>query len=295
MKRSYSKIRKNVVESAKGTFWVSYFALSDSERQEVLTSNIVTAEFYENIFDEHEISQTEKHGLIRSLLLQVPVRSTQQTMPLAIIKTKASWITIAAKDIPYIANTKMKLDTKDLFLSELGFLIEEEYERVLKHIAKKVRQKKRSLVSLHERDILDLVEIEDELNTLLTSLVPNINVYDRLLKGKFLPLSVELKESLEDVQLDARQNAERAKVLLKTVQNIRNAYSAILTNKLNQVMKVLTVTTILIAIPTLFASVYGMNIDLPWQHSPSILVMLLLVCALMVLLVVLVFKLKKWV
>ena len=55
---------------------------------------------------------------------------------------------------------------------------------------------------------------------------------------------------------------------IKSIINIREAYSAISSNNLNQTMKILTVATVVIALPNLFYGMYGMNVPLPLQHEP---------------------------
>jgi magnesium transporter len=103
----------------------------------------------------------------------------------------------------------------------------------------------------------------------LSALIPTNATLRRLLLGRYMPLFEEDQDIVEDLLLNNEQSIEACNSNLKSVANIRDAYSSISANNLNRTIKILTIATVMIAIPNLFFSMYGMNIDLPFQHHPS--------------------------
>ena len=83
-------------------------------------------------------------------------------------------------------------------------------------------------------------------------------------------------ELVEDLSLSNRQLIEIAKSNLKNIVNVREAYSTIMTNNLNKTMKTLTSITVILTIPTIVASFFGMNVDLPFDNHPLAYVFILL-------------------
>jgi len=94
-----------------------------------------------------------------------------------------------------------------------------------------------------------------------------------------LELYEDDRDLVEDIQLENQQIVESAKANLKTIQNIRSSYTAIVTNNLNGVIKLLTSLTIILTIPTILGSLYGMNVPLPFSESPHAFSTIALVAA----------------
>ena len=91
-------------------------------------------------------------------------------------------------------------------------------------------------------------------------------IYERIMKkAKFFEAD---KEIIEDLMVEANQGFDLCKSSLKTISNIRDYYLVILSNKLNRIITVLTIFTILISIPAAISGIYGMNIALPLQKNP---------------------------
>jgi magnesium transporter len=88
------------------------------------------------------------------------------------------------------------------------------------------------------------------------------------LRGKYIPIYDKDRDVVEDLVMDSKQTLELSGSGLKSIKNIREAYSAIISNDLNRVMKILTITTILLTVPTIVSSIFGMNVILPWAQDP---------------------------
>ena len=90
----------------------------------------------------------------------------------------------------------------------------------------------------------------------------------RLSASKKFKISSDDRDLLEDVWVEYRQAIEMANVYSNILSNMLNAFSSLISNKLNTVMKFLASITLVLMLPNLVASVYGMNIPLPFQESP---------------------------
>jgi len=148
--------------------------------------------------------------------------------------------------------------------------IVEQYDAFINSTSKQIKLI-RSRLRGHEisnQDFIDFVVIEDELNEFLAALMPTNATLRRLMRGRYIPLFEEDQDIIEDLLLNNEQSIEACSSNIKSIVNIREAYSSISSNNLNRTMKRLTVVTVLVMLPSMFYGMYGMNIDLPYQHEP---------------------------
>ena len=108
--------------------------------------------------------------------------------------------------------------------------------------------------------------IEDELNEFLSALRPNNAALRRLLLGR--KLDEDDKDLVEDVLLANEQSIEQCNSNIKSIVGVRDAHRSASDNSLNQTMKLLTLATLVVAIPNMFFGLYGMNVDTPFRDSP---------------------------
>lgn len=96
-----------------------------------------------------------------------------------------------------------------------------------------------------------------------------IEIYKKTIKD-LKPNKIENieKDIIEDLFMDSKQTLEISRVGLRSIKNIREAYSAILANELNKAIKLLIAATIVLTIPAIVASIFGMNVKLPLENSP---------------------------
>jgi len=142
------------------------------------------------------------------------------------------------------------------------------YSFYLHDINKKVRSSAIKFEKIDNKDIIRFVQYENILNDFLSALIPNNAILHNLLSGKFLKFEEEYNDLVEDITLNTGEIIELSKSTLKVMVNIREAYSTIITNNLNRIIKLLTSLTVLLAIPTMISSLYGMNVILPFQDNP---------------------------
>lgn len=121
--------------------------------------------------------------------------------------------------------------------------------------------------SMRNKELIKLLELEKSLVFFTTSLKSNEVVMEKLLRGKFLKLYDEDQDLLEDVIIENKQAIEMANIYSSILSGMMDAFASVISNNLNVVMKFLTSVTIVMAIPTMISSFFGMNVNLPFQSS----------------------------
>ena len=121
--------------------------------------------------------------------------------------------------------------------------------------------------SMKNKELLKLLSLEKSLVYFTTSLKSNELVMERTLRGKIIKLYEDDEDILEDAITENKQAIEMAKIYSDILNGTMDAYASIISNNLNGVMKFLTSITIVLAIPTMISSFWGMNVNLPFQDS----------------------------
>lgn len=93
-------------------------------------------------------------------------------------------------------------------------------------------------------------------------------VLERLLRGRYIKLYEEDQDILEDAIIENEQAIEMANIYTTIMNGMMDAFSSVISNNLNNVMKFLTSVTIVLSVPTIVFSFYGMNVHLPFASSP---------------------------
>ena len=115
-------------------------------------------------------------------------------------------------------------------------------------------------------EIFDLLSLQKSLVYFTTSLRSNEAVLQKLPRTKTLKMYEEDEELLEDVGIENKQAAEMARIYTDILTGMMDAFTSVISNNLNRVMKLLTSLTIILSIPTIVASFFGMNVKVPFQN-----------------------------
>jgi len=281
--------------------WINVVNPNEKEIRKLIAKTRISRQFIEDAFDIYEVPRIEEKDGIFYILTRTPYKDVSGliTVPLLIILTPENIITLSAQPIDFFQDfisEKVQFYTtqKAKLLIQIFLKISHAYEKYVKFIARNIQSKKIILKKLENKDIVNLVEWEEVLNNFITSLVPNISVFERILRGKFIPLYKEDEELIEDLVVASRQSLELCKTSIKSIVNTREAYSTILTNNLNKIIKFLTSITIILTIPTIIASIYGMNIALPFAKNPLAFGYISLWMLILMLLLFWFFYKKRW-
>ncbi|MCK9292599.1 MAG: magnesium transporter CorA family protein [archaeon] len=225
--------------------------------------------------DQEEIPMLEKLSnrlfiITRTVQKKEGHPNSYYTTPLGILLTKDYAVTIG-----FIKNTIIKsIKEKNMkfspayFILRLLLLSSRTYLTYLKEIDKQINSIEQKLESSPKNiDIKKLLYLEKSLVFINTSLKGNQILFERMYKNKQFNSIEKNRDVLDDVIDENKQGIEMAQIYTNIIKNNLDVNSSVISNNLNKVVKILTSITIIIAIPTLVASIYGMNVNLPFQQS----------------------------
>jgi magnesium transporter len=223
------------------------------------------------------------------------------TLPIGIILLKDTIITVCARETDiisdFIDNRIKHCSTTDphKFILQIFLRSVLLYLQYLKQInnATNIIQKKVEQASKNQQ-LIKLLNIEKSLVYFTTSLKSNQLMLDRLQKMKILKMDEEKENLYEDITTESKQAIEMSNVYSDILSGMMDAFASIISNNLNIVMKILTLITIILTIPVLFSSLYGMNVKLPFQEHPLAFFIVIGTSLILSLLAIFIFIRKKW-
>ncbi|MFH1697050.1 MAG: magnesium transporter CorA family protein [Candidatus Diapherotrites archaeon] len=169
------------------------------------------------------------------------------------------------------------------------------YMRYLNTIERNIDEIEKALHrSFRNEEIIKLLEIQKSLVYFNNGVVSNANVLDKIMKGKVLKLFEEDKDMMEDIIIDNRQAIETVSISSSVLSSTMDAYTSIISNNLNIVMRFLASITIVLMIPTMIASFYGMNVHLPMAENEYAFVLILAISLFLSGILAYVFWRKNW-
>lgn len=290
-----SQAIKELIEPQRGT-WVYVEQPTEAEIAELSKRFKLEPGYLEDALDEDEQPRLEREGEQSYIFVRFAFRAPSgdiETAPLLIMFDAEHVLTVSPNHLPafdwlmsgrtaYATTQRAKLIL--LILTHIS----DQYDVFIGQTTRKIKAIRTRLRSqgITNRDLIDFVTIEDELNEFLASLLPTNATLRRLLVGRHIPLFEEDQDIVEDLLLNNEQSIEGIRSNLRSISNIRDAYTAISSNNLNQTITLLTLATILIALPNVFFGMYGMNVKLPYQHAswafPAIVTVNILLIAVIV-------------
>ena len=221
----------------------------------------------------------EKYDLLvlRSVLTEERNGGSEriQTMPIGIFVTKEKVITVRIgatftyEELTSDLKRKPRLDTKeDLFLALV--------RKLNRDIERKVRPMERTISSIQERIVTErrtdvapgAFALSNGLILLNTALLSNLNAMSMLSRAKKLRLNKDQLDLAEDIENDVAQLYEMTTIYREIMSNVLNAYESSIANSLSTVMKTLTTISLILILPMLIASLFSMNVGLPFEDSP---------------------------
>ncbi len=237
--------------------------------------------------DLDEQARTEREDGVIFILLRVPYNQGQSedvpftTLPLGIILTDQLIITICKRDheiIRYFADGKVRdfsPGKRNRFVLRLFLKTAQTFLVYLKEINKVVDALEDKLqLSQRNKEVLELLKYQKSLTFFTTALKSNELMMERLQRSQLFKMYPEDEDLLDDVLIENRQAIEMTNIASNILSSMMDAFASIISNNLNVVMKFLASVTILLSIPTIITSYYGMNVILPlanFQHTNLII------------------------
>ena len=283
---------EEIKEFAKGS-WINLVNPSENEIKKVCENIDIQEDFIRDALDSEEkarIDQEEDDNTIL-FVIDVPVIEKNEdnevytTIPLGMIVVRDDFfITVSLRKNKIVEDfEKKKIKNfqtykKTRFIFQILYLNSSYYLHYLKQINKETEIAEYILKnSMKNKELLKLLSLEKGLVYFTTSLKSNEIVMEKTLKGKIIKLYEEDEEILEDAIIENRQAIEMAQIYSNILNGTMDAYASIISNNLNGVMKFLTSITIVLAVPTMISSFWGMNVALPMQNSPYGFVVMVLI------------------
>jgi len=221
------------------------------------------------------------------------------TITVAIILTNNFIITISpqnSKIINSLIASKIKLGTtqKSKLLLYILLKITQDFTTKIKQVRSAVIEQEYKTKAVSNASIVVLTKNEEILNQYLSSLVPIKNLLEAIFSGRFIDLYEKDYDLLQDLMIGIKQSEDVCRVSIKSIRSLRDAYQILFTNDVNKTIKLLTAITIIFTIPTIIASIYGMNVSLPLEHHPHAFLIIINITILVSLISVFIFARKKW-
>jgi magnesium transporter len=273
------------LEEPTDSCWVNISPpFSVEELEEVAIKFDIPLDFLTDSLDIDERSRYEKEEDVRLIVLNTPlVNPTEEeidaifiTVPIGIILTPDNIFTITSYENPIL---KMFLEgrIKNFIVAEEDRFVLQILEQTVYRFLTCLKQlnKKRTLIekelydSSRNEELKQLLRIEKSLVLFVNSLSSNELLKMKMKRTDFLNIrSDEDKADLfEDIIIDNSQALEMANIYTNILNGTMDAYGSIISNNLNITMKRLTSITIILMVPTLVASFYGMNVGLPFKNE----------------------------
>jgi len=160
-------------------------------------------------------------------------------------------------------------DSRELFLCFLFMRLAGEFLAYLSDIRRQADEVENAIhFAMRNETLIRMLNLEKCLVYFTTSLRANEQVWDRLPRAFGGQPPEAESEAIEDVRIEFRQAKDLADLHSNILSGMMDAFASVISNNLNVIIKVLTSVTIILMLPTLVASVYGMNVRLPFQDSP---------------------------
>jgi len=277
-KRSPGEEFEEISRPIESGTWVDGSSLSDQEINSLIEAYRLDANIVYDVRDRGELPRVEFSDGDAYVFLRLPRLAKSghvSALPLLCILKNKTFITMSIGETrapPSVAISTIPVTTEHTESLLLGVIagVIAQYEELMAHTARSITDTA-SRLKTHEvtnRDFIHFVTVEDNLNTYRMNLDSTQALVRRIRENKHDALEEESLEALDDIALHIQQLVVAVDSHAQSVNSIRNAYSTIANNTLNQRMKTLTVFTVLITLPNVFYGMYGMNIALPFAEQP---------------------------
>ena len=269
--------------------WINAIAPTEEERNFLIEHIGVLPEFVKSSLDDEESSHIDYDDDFDQTLVIIDYPDSDEsdvnknedyttlqykTNPMGIVILKGYVVTISLyeswslQDMAQGRIRQMDTRLKTRFLLLLVLRISQQYLVYLRQIDRlSSRTESKLHQSMENKELIQMLGLEKSLVFFSTSLKADEITLNKIRRGKMIKLYEEDEDLLEDVMIEINQAIEMCNIYSNILSGTMDAFASVISNNLNIVMKVLTVITIVMAIPNIIFSFYGMNVDgLPVPH-----------------------------
>ena len=250
--------------------WVRSERPNDDEKTALINLG-VDEDILLDALDPHEVPRVELEDGWTYFITRLPDTDDEFndfTTPILFAISDEHLFTVSRDSLgrlwqPFIDATSVPTAQRTRLFMLMMEAITRQYQRRVAIINRQMRAATSDVRNLRARDIAVLTDYERKLNDYLDALIPTNTAIEKLLGGRILRLTEDDRDLVEDLSIDLEQLIARCKSLLRTITNLRDSYRAVMDTKLNETIRLLTVITLALTIPTMIAGLFGMNVALP--------------------------------
>jgi magnesium transporter len=300
--RSIKDVDLKTLATPRNGVWVHVVAPTKEDIKILVEQFHLDEDMLEDAQDYFEVPRLERLMGLTYFFTRYPYRDDRQgsdTAPLLIVVGDSFVLTLGLREIspfqpllegtiPVVTTQKTKLFIQLMTALTTSFGIE------LVRLRKAVHKDRVKIRQIGTKEIERLVQYESRLNDIVGTLIPTNAWLQQVTKNNSMQFFSEDVEEMQDLIIDNSQVVDSAKSVLKTIQNIRSGFEAIMSARLNNALRILTVLTILLTVPLVVASLYGMNVTLPLQENNLAFIFIIVFNILAISLLVSFFKKKQW-
>lgn len=295
------------IEQPQNGCWINVINPTTQEI-EILTNLGIPYDYITYPLDLDERARSERENGELLMILRVPVFQGHgsdvpySTVPLGIILSKNYIITVCKVESDILRELSMS-QTKSLspakqerFVLYTFLRTAQKYLSDLREINKTVDVLEDKLqLSTRNKELLDLLKYQKSLTFFTTALKSNELMMERLRRNGMFTNYPEDQELLEDVLTENQQAIEMTSIASNILSSMMDAFASIISNNVNSVMKLLASITIVLSIPIMVSSFYGMNVnELPLANSNHAFLIIFGISVVMTLGVFILFYKRDW-
>ena len=256
--------------------WIELVNPTDDEVEDVVAFSEIPEELVKAALDEEESARIEVDEGATMYIVDSPMLVDTEdgdqytTIPVAVIYNNKCVVTVSLNTDPVLTafhSNRYKVSTCDPIGFVLNFMLGnvKRFSSLLKQIDKKSLRLQAELhKSMRNQELIELLELQNSLVYFSTALSANSTVQGRIARLAVVQSNEEYQDLREDILIETRQAVEMCSIYRDILKTTMDAFSSVISNNVNNVVKRLTIITILVAIPTLIAGLLGMNVKLPF-------------------------------
>lgn len=282
MKKIYKTLETGLekLEAFEEGAWINLINPTPQEINEISEQFDIENNHILSALDEEERARIEVDDNCTVIIVDVPIKEVEggggdyATIPMTIILGDKFIITACLKNVQllddfssgkvkgFFTYKKTRFILQMLYKNASYFL---QYLRQIDRMSHKIEQELHK--SMKNKELIQLLDLEKSLVYFTTSLRANEIVLEKMMRMENIKQYPEDKDLLEDVIIENKQAIEMANIYSNILSGTMDAFASVISNNLNIVMKTLTSITIVMSVPTMIASFWGMNVAVPFGNS----------------------------
>ncbi|NHL57413.1 magnesium transporter CorA family protein [Staphylococcus aureus] len=286
--------------------WINVVEPDREEIENLMEQYNIPEDFIRDPLDSEESSRIEydEDTGYSLIIIDLPiVNSTNRsvlsfvTIPLGIIIGNGIIVTVCDAENEFLENLPKRdinLKFHSRFALEILTTIADHYNRNLRLLNKsRIRIEKELKNNITNKQLFKLMEVEKSLVYFLAALKGNDTIIKKLFRLPAIKRFEEDEELLEDLIIENNQAIETTELHQRILESITTSYASLLSNDMNTIMKTLTLFTVLLTLPTLVFSFFGMNVPLPIDDHSYISWIIVVGISLILVVIVSIFLCRK--